>query len=69
MAGRANDGAASLYAVFRSIWFSKIEREPLARGIFISVSDLARKFDDESGVTTKRRADSLEFRNPAASNW
>ena len=38
------------------LWFSKIERDLLARGIFTSVADLAARSVDISIVTTKHRS-------------
>src|SRR4026209_1154750 len=38
------------------LWFSKIERDLLARGIFTSVADLARKIRRYIHATTKRRS-------------
>jgi transposase len=35
------------------VWFTKIERDVIARGIFCSVKDLARKLIRSSVATTK----------------
>ena len=51
------------------LWFAKIERDLLARGIFTSVADLARKIRRYiRHYNTAREADSLELSQPGASN-
>ena len=50
------------------LWFAKIERDLLARGVFTSVADLARKIRRLSDTTTRRRTSPLELSQSGASN-
>ena len=52
------------------LWFAKIERDLLARGIFTSVADLARKIRRYIRHYNKaRETDPLELSQSGASNW
>jgi transposase len=50
------------------LWFAKIERDLLARGIFTSVADLARKIRRYPSRQQNTEADPLGLSQPGTSN-
>ena len=50
------------------LWFAKTERDPLARGVFTSVSDLARRIVDISVITKDGKTGPLELSQSSASH-